>query len=113
MIQFLSNRFFVTAVLVGPLLANASAADWPQYRGPEAGGVDAGKPLPTTWNIQAPNEYGFYSNVNPNVSHPRWSQEQEHRIGESTFSARDTLLFNGYAEQVAHLYDGMDLRKDY
>ena len=68
---------------------------------------------PTTWNIQAPNEYGFYSNVNPNVSHPRWSQEQEHRIGESTFSSRDTLLFNGYAEQVAHLYDGMDLRKNY
>ena len=68
---------------------------------------------PTTWNIQAPNEYGFYSNVNPNVSHPRWSQAQEHRIGESTFSSRDTLLFNGYAEQVAHLYQGMDLRKYY
>jgi len=68
---------------------------------------------PTTWNIQAPNEYGFYSNVNPNVSHPRWSQAEEHRIGESTFSARNTLLFNGYAEQVAHLYDGMDLRKYY
>ena len=68
---------------------------------------------PTAWNIQAPNEYGFYSNVNPNVSHPRWSQEREHRIGESTFSSRDTLLFNGYTEQVAHLYDGMDLRKDY
>lgn len=68
---------------------------------------------PTTWNIQAPNEYGFYSNVNPNVSHPRWSQAQEHRIGESSFSARDTLLFNGYGEQVAHLYDGMDLRKYY
>src|SRR5258708_37739077 len=68
---------------------------------------------PTTWNIQAPNEYGFYSNVNPNVSHPRWSQAEEHRIGESTFSARDTLLFNGYGEQVAHLYDGMDLRKNY
>jgi methionine sulfoxide reductase catalytic subunit len=66
---------------------------------------------PTTWNIQAPNEYGFYSNVNPNVSHPRWSQAQEHRIGESTFSSRNTLLFNGYAEQVAHLYEGMDLRK--
>jgi len=68
---------------------------------------------PTTWNIQAPNEYGFYSNVNPNVSHPRWSQAEEHRIGESTFSARDTVIFNGYAEQVAHLYDGMDLRKYY
>ena len=68
---------------------------------------------PTAWNLQAPNEYGFYSNVNPNVSHPRWSQAEEHRIGESTFSARDTLLFNGYAEQVGHLYDGMDLRKYY
>jgi sulfoxide reductase catalytic subunit YedY len=66
---------------------------------------------PTTWNIQAPNEYGFYSNVNPNVPHPRWSQAQERRIGESSFSSRQTLLFNGYAEQVAHLYDGMDLRK--
>ena len=66
---------------------------------------------PTTWNIAAPNEYGFYSNVNPNVSHPRWSQAQEHRIGDSTFSSRDTLLFNGYDAQVAHLYDGMDLRR--
>ncbi len=66
---------------------------------------------PTTWNIQAPNEYGFYSNVNPNVPHPRWSQATEHRIGESSFRSRDTLVFNGYAEQVAHLYEGMDLRK--
>jgi sulfoxide reductase catalytic subunit YedY len=65
---------------------------------------------PTTWNIQAPNEYGFYSNVNPNVPHPRWSQATEHRIGESSFRSRDTLLFNGYGEQVAHLYQGMDLR---
>lgn len=64
---------------------------------------------PTTWNIQAPNEYGFYSNVNPNVPHPRWSQAKEHRIGE--FSPRNTLLFNGYAEQVASLYTGMDLRR--
>ncbi|MDQ2976622.1 MAG: protein-methionine-sulfoxide reductase catalytic subunit MsrP [Acidobacteriota bacterium] len=66
---------------------------------------------PTTWNIQAPNEYGFYSNVNPNVPHPRWSQAREHRIGESAFTSRQTLLFNGYAEQVASLYTGMDLRK--
>lgn len=66
---------------------------------------------PTTWNLQAPNEYGFYSNVNPNVSHPRWSQATERRIGE--FGRRDTLLFNGYAEQVAHLYQGMDLVKNY
>ena len=64
---------------------------------------------PTTWNIQAPNEYGFYSNVNPNVSHPRWSQARERRIGE--FSMRETLMFNGYGEQVAHLYTGMDLKR--
>jgi sulfoxide reductase catalytic subunit YedY len=70
----------------------------------------AGEP-PSTWNIQAPNEYGFYSNVNPNVPHPRWSQATEHRIGESSFRSRDTLLFNGYGEQVAHLYEGMDLRR--
>jgi len=66
---------------------------------------------PTTWNIQAPNEYGFYSNVNPNVDHPRWSQRMEHRIGE--FGSRPTLMFNGYAEQVAHLYRGMDLRANF
>lgn len=66
---------------------------------------------PTTWNIQAPNEYGFYSNVNPTVDHPRWSQATERRIGE--FSRRDTLMFNGYAEQVGHLYEGMDLRKNF
>ena len=64
---------------------------------------------PTTWNIAAPDEYGFYSNVNPNVNHPRWSQARERRIGE--FGVRDTLMFNGYAEQVAQLYSGMDLRK--
>jgi len=64
---------------------------------------------PTTWNIASPREYGFYSNVNPNVSHPRWSQARERRIGE--FSMRETLIFNGYADQVAHLYAGLDLRK--
>lgn len=61
-----------------------------------------------TWNKVGPNEYGFYSNVNPNVSHPRWSQATERRIGE--FRMRDTLLFNGYGDQVAHLYSGMDLK---
>ena len=66
---------------------------------------------PTTWNIQAPDEYGFYSNVNPNVPHPRWSQATERRIGE--YRRRDTLLFNGYAEQVAYLYQGMDLVKNF
>jgi sulfoxide reductase catalytic subunit YedY len=66
---------------------------------------------PTTWNIENAGEYGFYSNVNPNVDHPRWSQGRERRIGE--FSGRATLMFNGYAAQVSHLYDGMDLRKYY
>src|SRR5687767_931904 len=66
---------------------------------------------PTTWNIQAPYEYGFYSNVNPNVSHPRWSQATERRIGE--YGRRSTPLFNGYAEQVAHLYQGMDLVQNF
>ncbi len=66
---------------------------------------------PTTWNIQAPNEYGFYSNVNPGVDHPRWSQRTEHRIGE--FTARNTLLFNGYVEQVGYLYQGMDLKANF
>jgi sulfoxide reductase catalytic subunit YedY len=61
----------------------------------------------TLWNTVAPNEYGFYSNVNPQVPHPRWSQATERRIGE--FGRRPTLMFNGYAEEVAHLYDGMDL----
>jgi sulfoxide reductase catalytic subunit YedY len=65
----------------------------------------------TTWNEAAPNEYGFYSNVNPNVDHPRWSQAKERRIGE--FFRRDTLMFNGYGEQVASLYNGMDLKKYY
>src|SRR5919109_1082811 len=63
----------------------------------------------TTWEAAAPHEYGFYSNVNPDVPHPRWSQARERRIGE--FYKRKTLLFNGYAEQVAHLYAGMDLKK--
>lgn len=66
---------------------------------------------PTTWNIAAPSEYGFYSNVNPEVSHPRWSQTTEQRIGESSFKNRKTLMFNGYGEEVASLYEGMDLKK--
>jgi methionine sulfoxide reductase catalytic subunit len=66
---------------------------------------------PTTWNIEGPSEYGFYSNVNPHVNHPRWSQATEHRIGG--FNGRPTLMFNGYADQVAHLYDGMDLRVNF
>ncbi len=66
---------------------------------------------PATWNIYAPNEYGFYSNVNPNRSHPRWSQAKERRLGE--FGRRNTLMFNGYGDQVASLYNGMDLMKYY
>jgi len=62
----------------------------------------------TSWMKAAPHEYGFYSNVNPEVHHPRWSQARERRIGE--FGKRKTLLFNGYADQVAHLYQGMDLK---
>ena len=69
---------------------------------------------PTTWNLQAPNEYGFYSNVNPHVDHPRWSQASERRIGGGLFAPRvDTLMFNGYGDEVASLYAGMDLRKDF
>jgi sulfoxide reductase catalytic subunit YedY len=67
---------------------------------------------PTTWNDQAPSEYGFYSNVNPNVDHPRWSQKTERRIGQPFYAQRrTTLIFNGYGDQVASLYNGMDLRK--
>jgi len=65
----------------------------------------------TAWNKAAPQEYGFYSNVNPTVDHPRWSQATERRIGE--FRRRQTLMLNGYADQVASLYTGMDLKKQY
>ncbi len=73
------------------------------------------KEPPTTWSKQAPSEYGFYANVNPAVDHPRWSQATERRIGEGGLFAkrRDTLPFNGYADQVASLYAGMDLAKFY
>jgi sulfoxide reductase catalytic subunit YedY len=64
-----------------------------------------------TWNVSAPSEYGFYSNVNPTVDHPRWSQAKERRLGE--FFKRPTLMFNGYADQVASLYSGMDLKKNF
>jgi methionine sulfoxide reductase catalytic subunit len=67
----------------------------------------------TSWNRAAPDEYGFYSNVNPNVDHPRWSQATERRIGDDGFlqKKRPTLMFNGYAEQVASLYTGLDLQR--
>jgi len=66
---------------------------------------------PTTWNLSAPTEYGFYSNVNPSVDHPRWTQAKERRLGE--IFKRPTLMFNGYADQVAAMYNGMDLKKNY
>jgi sulfoxide reductase catalytic subunit YedY len=64
-----------------------------------------------TWNVMAANEYGFYANVNPSVDHPRWSQARERRIGD--FLRRETLMFNGYEEEVGELYAGMNLRKEY
>jgi sulfoxide reductase catalytic subunit YedY len=68
----------------------------------------------TSWEIAAPREYGFYANVNPEVDHPRWSQARERRIGGSLFvSKQPTLMFNGYGEHVAHLYDGLDLRRNF
>lgn len=69
---------------------------------------------PTTWNLSAPNEYGFYANVNPNVDHPRWSQATERFIGAGGLgqvTRQPTLMFNGYGEEVAHLYNGLDLRR--
>jgi sulfoxide reductase catalytic subunit YedY len=69
---------------------------------------------PTTWNDQASNEYGFYSNVNPNVDHPRWSQKTERRIGQPFYAQRrTTLIFNGYGNQVASLYNGLDLKRNF
>ena len=69
---------------------------------------------PTSWNKANPREYGFFSNVNPEVSHPRWSQASERKIGGGLFAERqDTLMFNGYEEEVAGLYEGMDLTKSY
>lgn len=68
----------------------------------------------TSWEMAAPNEYGFYANVNPDVDHPRWSQARERRIGAGLFAQKQpTLMFNGYAEHVAHLYEGLDLRRNF
>ena len=68
----------------------------------------------SSWMRSSPREYGFYSNVNPNVSHPRWSQATERVIGESILSPRiETEMFNGYGEEVANLYSGMDLKKNF
>ena len=69
---------------------------------------------PTSWNMSQPREYGFYANVNPEVDHPRWSQARERRIGSGIFAEKQpTLMFNGYGEQVAHLYKSMDLRRNF
>ncbi len=69
---------------------------------------------PTSWNMSAPREYGFYSNVNPNVDHPRWSQASERQIGGGLFAKRiPTLMFNGYEQEVASLYEGMNLKEYY
>jgi sulfoxide reductase catalytic subunit YedY len=74
--------------------------------------IDLVETMPVSlWMAAAPHEYGFYANVNPNVDHPRWSQATERRIGE--FGRRDTLMFNGYEEEVAYLYEGMDLVRNY
>ena len=74
--------------------------------------IDLVEEMPVSlWMAAAPNEYGFYANVNPEVDHPRWSQASERRIGE--FGRRETLMFNGYAEEVSYLYDGMDLVKNF
>ena len=68
----------------------------------------------TSWEMAASNEYGFYANVNPKVSHPRWSQARERRIGSGVFASKQpTQMFNGYGEQVAHLYDGLNLRRHF
>ena len=68
--------------------------------------------MPTSlWMAAAPNEYGFYANVNPDVDHPRWTQSNERRIGE--LGRRGTLMFNGYEEEVAYLYEGMNLKVNY
>jgi sulfoxide reductase catalytic subunit YedY len=68
----------------------------------------------TSWNLSAPHEYGFYANVNPEVDHPRWSQARERRIGTGLFAEKiPTRMFNGYGEQVADLYKGLDLRKNF
>ena len=78
-------------------------------------GIDFSSTQPkTSWNISAPREYGFYANVNPEVSHPRWSQARERPIGEGSFASKvDTLPFNGYADQVADLYNGLNLRRNF
>ena len=78
-------------------------------------GIDFSSRQPnTSWNISAPREYGFYANVNPEVSHPRWSQARERPIGKGFFAPKkDTLMFNGYADQVADLYSGLNLRRNF
>ena len=107
------------ALLAAPALSLAQAADGAAEqaaRQAELEAVEGNIALtkerpPTTWNLAAPDEYGFFANVNPAVDHPRWSQAHERRIGD--LAKRPTLPFNGYADAVASLYDGLDLREDY
>ena len=110
----------MTVGMYGQVLPNQNGAPF-RVVGPWKYGFKSGKSLvrirltadqpKTAWEKAAPQEYGFYSNVNPDVSHPRWSQATERRIGE--FRRRKTLMFNGYADQVGSLYAGMDLKKHY
>ena len=113
----------LTVGLYGDLLPNQNGAPvrialpW-KYGFKSAKSIVAVKFLdkqpPTTWNDMAPNEYGFYANVNPNVDHPRWSQKTERRIGLPFYAQRrETLLFNGYGDFVASMYKGMDLRRNF
>ena len=96
-----------------PIGASAAVHDWPRTITSSMPSFRwrSGRARETTWSQEAPGEYGFYANVNPDVDHPRWSQARERRIGELT--RRPTLFLNGYAEQVAGLYRGMDLRRSY
>ncbi len=107
----------------GKALLNQNGAPW-RLMVPWKYGFKSGKSIvrihfsetqpKTTWNQSAPREYGFYANVNPQVDHPRWSQAQERRLPASFFDAKQpTLMFNGYGEQVASLYSGMDLRRNF
>ena len=110
--------------LYGKTLPNQNGAPW-RLMVPWKYGFKSGKSIvrihftrrqpKTSWTVLAPQEYGFYANVNPTVDHPRWSQASERRLPSTLFNQnrRPTLMFNGYAEDVAHLYQGMDLRRNY
>jgi len=111
---------FLAMGLYGKVLPNQSGAPLrlvvPWKYGIQGGQIDSeaalhGHPAADDLGARGPSEYGFYANVNPEVDHPRWSQASERRIGD--FGRRKTLPFNGYADAVASLYSGMDLRKNF